>query len=62
MLLKFQSIIVGTLTAIQMRKGNLDTTDRSVIDLFPGNQIQDVDDRKRAMTVQSLLDMTSGIE
>ncbi len=32
------------------------------MDLFPDKQIQNVDDRKKAMTVQSLLDMTSGIE
>ena len=34
----------------------------TVIDLFPDRQIQNVDARKSTMTVQSLLDMTSGIE
>jgi len=54
--------VVGTLTAIQLQKGNLDSVDHPVIDLFSDKQIQNVDDRKTAMTVQSLLDMTSGIE
>ena len=54
--------VVGTLTAIQLQKGNLDSVDHPVIDLFSDKEIQSVDDRKKAMTVQSLLDMTSGIE
>jgi hypothetical protein len=33
-----------------------------VTDLFADKQIENVDDRKKAMTVQNLLDMTSGIE
>ncbi len=54
--------VVGTLTAIQLQKGSLDSVDHPVMDLFSDKQIQNVDDRKKAMTVQSLLDMTSGIE
>jgi CubicO group peptidase (beta-lactamase class C family) len=54
--------VVGTLTAIQLQKDNLDSADHLVMDLFSEKQIQNVDDRKKAMTVQSLLDMTSGIE
>jgi CubicO group peptidase (beta-lactamase class C family) len=54
--------IVSTLTAIQLQKGDLDSVDHPVVDLFSDKQIQNVDDRKKAMTVQSLLDMTSGIE
>jgi len=53
--------VVGTLTAILLRKGSLDSADQPVLDLFSDGQIQNVDDRKKAMTVQSLLDMTSGI-
>ena len=49
--------VVGTLTAIQLQKSMLDSVDHPVIDLFSGTQIQNVDDRKRAMTVQSLLDI-----
>lgn len=54
--------IVSTLTAIEVQKGDLDRVDHPVVDLFSDKQIQNVDDRKSAMTVQSLLDMTSGIE
>jgi CubicO group peptidase (beta-lactamase class C family) len=54
--------VIGTLTAIQLQKGSLDSVDHPVMDLFSDKEIQNVDDRKRAMTVQSLLDMTSGIE
>jgi CubicO group peptidase (beta-lactamase class C family) len=54
--------IVGTLTAIQLQTGSLDSVDHPVMDLFVDKQIQNIDDRKKAMTVQSLLDMTSGIE
>jgi len=54
--------VVGTLTAIQLRNGSLDSLDHPVIDLFSDKRIENVDDRKKAMTVQSLLDMTSGIE
>src|SRR3954454_6610790 len=53
--------VVGTLTAIQLRKGSLDSADQPVLDLFSDKQAQNVDDRKKAMTVQNLLDMTSGI-
>src|SRR5258708_19754714 len=53
--------VVGTLTAIQLQKGMLDSVDHPVMDLFSDEQIQNVDDRKRTMPVQTVLDMTSGI-
>jgi CubicO group peptidase (beta-lactamase class C family) len=54
--------VVGTLTAIQLQKGSLDSADHPVIDLFSDKEIQNADDRKKAITVQNLLDMSSGIE
>ncbi len=54
--------ITGTLTAVALRDGLLDSVDRPVIDYFTDRQISNVDDNKRAMTIQSLLDMTSGIK
>lgn len=54
--------VVSTLTAILLKKGDLDSADHPVVDLFSDRQIQDVDNRKKAMTVQNLLDMTSGVE
>src|SRR3984885_6160188 len=54
--------VVSTLTAIEVKNGLLDSVDHPVLDLFPDKQIANVDDNKKAVTVQSLLDMTSGIE
>lgn len=54
--------VIGTLTAIQLHKGMLDSVDQRVMDLFSDRKIENVDDWKKAMTVQSLLDMTSGME
>ncbi len=54
--------IVSTLTAIELQHGLLDSVDHPILDLFADKNISNVDDNKKAMTVQSLLDMTSGIE
>ena len=54
--------VVSTLTAIELQHGLLDSVDHPVVDLFPDKKISNVDDNKKAMTVQSLLDMTSGID
>jgi CubicO group peptidase (beta-lactamase class C family) len=53
--------VMSTLTAIQLRNGDLDSVEHPVMDLFSERQIENVDARKSAMTVQTLLDMTSGI-
>src|ERR1700733_1239068 len=54
--------VVSTLTAIELRNGQLDSVDHPVFDLFPDKPIQNIDENKKAMTVQHLLDMTSGID
>jgi len=54
--------VIGTLTAIATREGLLDSPDHRVLDFFGGRSIANLDDRKKAITVQSLLDMTSGID
>jgi len=54
--------IVGTLTAIELKSGLLDGVDHPVLDLFADKKISNVDENKKAMTVQTLLDMTSGME
>jgi CubicO group peptidase (beta-lactamase class C family) len=54
--------VVSTLTAIELQQGILDSTDHPIIDLFPDKHILHVDEEKKAMTIQSLLDMTSGLE
>ena len=53
--------VVGTLTAIEIREGLLDGTNHEVLDLFADKQIANIDANKKAITVQNLLDMTSGI-
>jgi CubicO group peptidase (beta-lactamase class C family) len=54
--------IVSTLTAIELQHGLLDSVDHPVLDLFSDKNISNIDDNKRAMTVQNLLDMNSGID
>jgi CubicO group peptidase (beta-lactamase class C family) len=52
---------IGTLTGIELQQGLLDSVDHPVVDLFADKHISNVDDAKKAMTVQNMLDMTSGI-
>src|SRR3984957_15133340 len=52
---------IGTLTAIEVQQGLLASVDHPIVDLFSDKHISNVDDAKKAMTVQSMLDMTSGI-
>jgi len=52
--------ITGTLTAIEIAQGLIDGSDQKVLDLFLDKQVANVDDNKKAITVQNLLDMTSG--
>jgi CubicO group peptidase (beta-lactamase class C family) len=54
--------VIGTLTAIAIKDGLLNSLDHPMLDFFKGHSIENVDDRKKAITVQTLLDMTSGIE
>jgi CubicO group peptidase (beta-lactamase class C family) len=54
--------VVGTLTAIELRRGLLDSVDHAVLDLLPDKKVSNVDENKRTITVQNLLDMTSGLE
>jgi CubicO group peptidase (beta-lactamase class C family) len=52
----------STLTAIAIRDHLLDSVDHPVLDFFQDKAVARVDDRKEAITVQHLLDMTSGFE
>jgi hypothetical protein len=54
--------VTGTLIAIALKEGLLDSLDHPVLEFFKDRKIANVDDRKRAMTVRHLLDMTSGFE
>jgi CubicO group peptidase (beta-lactamase class C family) len=53
--------VISTLTAIAWKEGLLDSPSHRVLDFFDAHSIANVDDRKEAITVQNLLDMTSGI-
>jgi CubicO group peptidase (beta-lactamase class C family) len=54
--------VTGTLIAIALNEGLLDSLDHPVLEFFKDRKIANIDDRKRAMTVRHLLDMTSGFE
>jgi CubicO group peptidase (beta-lactamase class C family) len=54
--------VTGTLTAIALNDGLLDRLDHPMLDFFSDRKVSNLDGRKRAITVQNLLDMTSGFE
>jgi CubicO group peptidase (beta-lactamase class C family) len=54
--------VISTLISIASNDGLLDSPSHRVFDFFDRRSIATVDDRKNAITVQSLLNMTSGIE
>lgn len=54
--------VVATLIALVRKDGLLDGFDHPLLDLFTDRSVADVDDRKKAITVQNLLDMTSGFD
>jgi len=54
--------VIGTLTAIAYKDGLLDSLNHPALKFFGDRNLGSVDDKKRAITVQNLLDMTSGID
>jgi CubicO group peptidase (beta-lactamase class C family) len=54
--------VTSTLIAIAIKEGLIVDTSQPVLGFFPDRNPVGVDDRKKAMTLQHLLDMTSGIE
>ncbi|MGJ4930205.1 serine hydrolase domain-containing protein [Bradyrhizobium sp. HKCCYLS2038] len=54
--------VVATLIAILLKDGALDSLDHPVLDFFKDRKIDNVDARKQAITVQDLLNMTSGLD
>jgi CubicO group peptidase (beta-lactamase class C family) len=53
--------VISTLTAITWKEGLLDSPNHRVLEFFDRHSFANLDDRKEAITVQCLLDMTSGI-
>lgn len=54
--------VVATLTAMAYKDGLLDRLDHPMLDFFADRKVVDADERKKAVTVQHLLNMTSGLE
>ena len=54
--------VVSSLIAMVHKDGLLDGFDHPVLDFFAGRDVANIDERKKAMTVQNLLDMTSGLD
>jgi CubicO group peptidase (beta-lactamase class C family) len=54
--------VIGTLIAVARKDGLLDGFDHPMLDFFRDRDIANLDDRKKAITIQTLLDMTSGID
>ncbi len=54
--------VIGTLMAIAYKDGLLDSLNHPALKFFGDRNLVGDDDKKRAITVQNLLDMTSGID
>jgi len=54
--------VIGSLIAMLLKDGKLDSLDHQVLDFFPDREIANLDDRKKAITVRHLLNMTSGLD
>ena len=54
--------VIGSLIAIALDEGLIKSLDQPVLDFFPGRTFVNLDDRKKAITLRHLLDMTSGLD
>jgi CubicO group peptidase (beta-lactamase class C family) len=54
--------VIGSLVAIALRDGLIKSLDQPVLDFFPGREFANTDERKKAITLKHLLDMTSGLD
>jgi CubicO group peptidase (beta-lactamase class C family) len=54
--------VVGTVAGIAFKEGVLGPLDQTVVNLFPERNIAKLDANKRAMALDNLLDMTSGLD
>ncbi len=54
--------VIGNLVAIALKDGLLKSLDQPVLDFFPDRTFANPDDRKKAITLRHLLDMTSGLD
>jgi len=54
--------VIGNLVAIALKEGLIKSLDQPVLDFFPERQFANTDERKKAITLRHLLDMTSGLD
>jgi CubicO group peptidase (beta-lactamase class C family) len=54
--------VISTLTAIAWKEGLLDSPNHRVLDFFDSHHVANLNARKAAVTVQNLLNMTSGFD
>jgi CubicO group peptidase (beta-lactamase class C family) len=53
--------IIGSLVGIAIDQGSLNSVDQRLVDFFPDRTIQNMDEQKKAITLQNLLSMTPGL-
>lgn len=53
--------IVGTLVGVALQEGKIGRLDAPMLSFFPERKVANVDARKKAITLQNLLDATSGL-
>ncbi len=53
--------IVSALVGIAIEKGHIDGVDARLLDVFPGREVQNLDARKRRITIRDLLSMQTGL-
>ncbi|MBI5951180.1 MAG: serine hydrolase [Chloroflexi bacterium] len=54
--------VVSILVGIALDQGKIDRVDRPVLSFFPDRTFQNLDERKKSMTLENLLTMSSGLE
>jgi CubicO group peptidase (beta-lactamase class C family) len=54
--------VIGSLVGIALKDGLIKSLDQPVLDFFPGRESAKPDERRKAITLRHLLDMTSGID
>jgi CubicO group peptidase (beta-lactamase class C family) len=52
---------LSTMIGVMVQQGKIESVDRPVLDFFPERTIANLDDSKKAITIQNLLDMASGL-
>ncbi len=54
--------VIGSLIGIARKDGLIKSVDQPVLEFFPGRNFANTDERKKAITLRHLLDMTSGLD